>query len=180
MQIPYGAFINSGLLSDQGSMIFADYFEDSGTITNGIGSFMLQSQTTVLTNGSITAGADVSITADSLVVSNLTLQAGRSLTLQVTNLITDTGPSPTNGNFWSVGGAASVGLNLPRKPVVGDLLGTTITNSALANKNVINTWAATNSGISVADSFWTRWEQAASSPSTASARTTRYMWTILN
>ncbi|HEX3857365.1 MAG TPA: hypothetical protein VHY30_08725 [Verrucomicrobiae bacterium] len=150
VQVPYEAFINNGLLSDQGSIIFANYFQNSGTISNGINSFILQSQTTVLTNGLITAGGDVTNITDSLVVSNLMLQAGRSLTLQVTNLLTDTGPSPTNGNFWSVGGASSFGLNLPRKPVVGDLLGTTITNIAPINKNVINIWAATNSGTSVA------------------------------
>jgi hypothetical protein len=150
VSFPYDTFINNGLISDQGAIIFADDFVSSGTITNGTGGFMLQSQTAVLTNGSITAGADVSITADSLVVSNLMLQTGRSLTLQVTNLLTDTGPSPTNGNFWSVGAASSVGLNLPVKPAAGDLLGTTITNIALAPaKNIINTWAATNFGTSV-------------------------------
>jgi hypothetical protein len=150
VQVPYEAFINNGLLSDQGSIIFANYFQNSGTISNGINSFMLQSQTTVLTNGLITAGGGFTNISDSLVVSNLMLQAGRSLTLQVTNLLTDTGPSPTNGNFWSVGGASSGGLNLVRKPVTGDLLGTTITNIAPINKNVINIWAATNSGTSVA------------------------------
>ena len=149
VSFPYDTFINNGLISDEGSIIFANDFVSSGTITNGTGGFMLQSQTAVLTNGLINAGADISITADSLVVSNLMLQAGRSLNLRVTNLLTDTGPSPTNGNFWSVGGASSVGLNLLAKPSVGDLLGTTITNTALANKNVVNTWAATNFGVSV-------------------------------
>ena len=150
VSFPYDTFINNGLLSDQASIIYADDFVNSGTITNGPGAFTLQSQTAVLTNGLINAGADISITADSLVVSNSMLQAGRSLTLQVTGLLTDTGPSPTNGNFWSVGGTTSVGLNLLVKPSAGDLLGTTITNIALASaKNVINTWAATNFGVSV-------------------------------
>jgi hypothetical protein len=148
----YLAFINTGFLSDLGSTIYASYFENSGTITNGVnGSFILQSQTTVLTNGFIVAGANVSVTTGSLVASNVMLQAGRSLTLQVTNLLTDTGPSPTNGNFWSVGGISSIGgMNLPVKPVSGDLLGTTITNIALPTRSVINIWAATNYGVSVA------------------------------
>jgi hypothetical protein len=145
---PYDTFINNGLVSDFGSTIYASYFENSGTITNGAaGSFILQSQTAVLTNGAIYAGGDISITADSLVASNVTLSAGRSLTLQVTNLLTD--EDATNGNFWSVGGASSVGIKLPIKPPTGDLRFTTITNTALANKNVVNTWAGQDRGVSV-------------------------------
>jgi len=149
----YGAFINNGLLADQGSTIYANNFLNSGTISNGVGSFALQSLTTILTNGSITAGGDISITASSLVTSNLVLQAGRSLTLQVTNLLTDgvtNGTSGlTNGNIWSVGAASiGAGLNLPIKPALGDLLGTTITNIAPTNKNVINIWAGVDRGSS--------------------------------
>jgi hypothetical protein len=104
---------------------------------------------TVLTNGSLTAGGDVSITTGSLVTSNLALVASRSLTLQVTNLLTDTGPSPTNRNVWSVGSAAgNNGLNLPIKPLLGDLLGTTITNLATTNKSVTCVWAAADWGVS--------------------------------
>jgi len=91
-------------------------FENGGTFANNsLGSFILQSQNAVLTNGSLTAGGDIVITTGSLVASNLMLQAGRSLTLQVANLLTDTGPA--NGNVWSVGGAGLVGLNLPIKPL---------------------------------------------------------------
>lgn len=146
---PYDTFINHGLLSDQGSILYASYFENGGVITNGaLGSFVLQSQTAVLTNGVIYANGDLSLTASSLVVSNVTLNAGRSLVLQATNLLTDY--DVTNGNFWSVGGAASLGLKLPVKPLTGDLRRTTITNTALANKNVLNVWAGQDRGVSVA------------------------------
>ena len=146
---PYGTFINNGLLSDQGSTIYAGYFENSGIISNGTaGSFILQSQTAVLTNGAIFAGGDVFIIANSLVASNVTLVAGRSLTLQATNLLTDS--DATNGNYWTVGGGSSVGLKLPIKPPTGDLRYTTITNIAPANKNVVNTWAGQDRGVSVA------------------------------
>ena len=146
----YTNFINHGLISDQGSQIYANYFENDGLFSCGAGpgSFELHSLTTVLTNGSITAGGDVSITTASLVASNLVLQAGRSLMLQVTNLLTDTGVA--NGNTWSVGGGSLVGLNLPILPNHGDLLGTTITNYALApNKQIVNTWAGQDRGASV-------------------------------
>jgi len=145
----YGAFINNGLLADQGSTIYANNFLNSGTISNGVGSFALQSLTTILTNGSITAGGNISITTGSLLASNVIIQAGKSLTLAATNLLTDTGPSPTNGNIWTLGGSSvGSGFNLPIKPALGDLLGTTITNIAPTNKNVINIWAGVNRGSS--------------------------------
>ena len=133
---PYDTFINNTLISDAGSTIYANYFENSGIFTNGVGNFILQSQNTILTNGAIYAGGDVSITTASLVTSNLILKAQRSLTLQVTNLLTDTGV--TNGNNWSVGnpnGTGGNGLILPIKPLTGDLLGTTISYYAPARTN---------------------------------------------
>ena len=146
----YTNFINHGVISDQGSTIYANYFENGGPFScgTGAGSFTLQSLITLLTNGSITAGGDVSITTGSLVASNLVLQAGRSLTLQVTNLLTDTGVA--NGNSWSVGGGSSVGFNLPILPTNANLLGTTITNYApQPNKQVVNTWAGLDRGAIV-------------------------------
>jgi hypothetical protein len=99
-----------------------------------------------LTNGSLYADGDVSITADSLVTSNLFLLASRSLTLQVTNLLSD---STNNGNFWQVGSnSIGSGINLPVKPVTGNLLGTSIALSAPTNRNVVNVWAGTDYGIS--------------------------------
>ena len=54
-----------------GSIIDAGNFESSGVFSNGVGSFALQSLTTTLTNGSLYAGGDVTITASNLVTSNL-------------------------------------------------------------------------------------------------------------
>jgi len=152
-QVPYRNFINNGLLSDQGSQIWANNFVSGGVISNGVGSFMQQSLTTTLTNGQIVAAGDVSITTGNLVVSNVVLEADRSLNLIATNLLTDTGV--TNGNVWTVG-AASIGngLSLPLLPAGGggaygnSLLGTTITLFAPTNKNVVNTWAAGDFGVS--------------------------------
>ena len=145
--VAYDNFINHGFISDLGATINANYFENGGTFANNsLGSFNLQSLTTVLTNGSLTAGGDIVITTGSLVASNLMLHAGRSLALQVTTNLTDTGPA--NGNVWSVGGAGLVGLNLPIKPLAGDLLGTTITvyTPPGLNKQVVNTWAGLDYG----------------------------------
>lgn len=143
----YGAVINNGLLSDQGSTIYANNFLSSGNIANGSGSFLLQSKTTTITNGFLDANGDVSITTGSLLTSNLQMQAGRSLTLQVTNFLSDTGPN-SNSSCWFVGGTNGIGFKLPIKPTTGDLLGTTITNLAVANKTVGDTWAGLDRGYS--------------------------------
>jgi hypothetical protein len=146
---PYGAFINHGFISDNGVILGVTNFESDGIISNSVsGSFILRAQTATLTNGLLYAGGDVSITSGSLVASNLMLQANRSLTLTVATL-TDTGPSPTNGNNWVVGSnSVGSGFSVPVKPVSGDLLGTTVTLFAPANVKVVNTWAANDLGVS--------------------------------
>jgi hypothetical protein len=148
--LPYNAFINHGFIADLGAPVYAADFLSDGFITNGAsGSFILKSQDATLTNGLLYAGGDITITSGSLLTSNLFLRAGRSLTLTVTNLLSDTGP--TNGSTWLVGtnsnGGVGSGLNLLRRPAVGDLLGTTITNYAPSGKNVVNIWAGTNYGV---------------------------------
>lgn len=145
------AFINNGIFMDQGSIIYADNFESSDVFSNGVGSFALQSITTTLTNGFFYAGGDVSITADSMVTSNAYLEADRSLTLQVTNLLTDTGPSPTNNSYWVVASnSIGAGISIPIKPPVGDLLGTTIKLFGPTNRTVVSVWSGTNYGLSTA------------------------------
>ena len=145
------ALINNGLFFDQGSIIYAGTFESSGVFSNGLGSFTLQSLTTTLTNGAFYAGGDVSITASNLVTSNLVLQAGRSLTLVVTNQLTDSEPSPTNMSTWLVGtNSVGFGLSLPIKPATGDLRATTIKLVAPTNRTVVNVWSGIDRGLSTA------------------------------
>ncbi|HUA67802.1 MAG TPA: hypothetical protein VMA13_04575 [Candidatus Saccharimonadales bacterium] len=147
----YTAFVNNGLVSAQGMSVYSSYFENSGTISNSAGSFILQSQTATLTNGFITSGADVSIATGGLVTSNVVIQAGRSLTISATNQLTDTGL--TNGNAWTVGSVANngdSGFNLLANPANGDLLGTAVTNIAPNNVTVVNTWAGRDFGVSTA------------------------------
>lgn len=149
-QAPYGAFINNGLLYDQGSTISADNFQSTGVISNGLGSFILTSATATFAGGVLQAGEDVSITATTVTTSNLLLQAGRSLTFDAPLLLTDMGQS--NANIWTVGstnGTGGNGLMLPVKPASGDLLGTTIAMTAPPpNKQISSTWAASDDGAS--------------------------------
>lgn len=154
----YTALVNHGLIADQGTAIWTTYFENDGSISNGTGSFILHSGLGMLTNGNILAGGDVILVAtntpgsgvNGLIISNCMIQAGRNLTLWSTNL-TDTGV--TNGNVWSVGatsggGSSDSGFNIPMKPPVGDLLGTTVTNIAPFNKTIYNVWAGHDYGLS--------------------------------
>ena len=138
-----GSIYNSG-----GTVVWANDFQNSGIIYCGpSASFTLQSLTANI-QGSVIAEGDVSITSGSLVVSNLSLPSEKSLTLTVTNLLTDGGPPA--GNIWSVSGAVGVGIKLLIKPATGDLLGTFISvfTPANVNKVVVNTWAGQNRGTS--------------------------------
>ena len=147
----YHVLINNGVIVDGGATVWADTFDNGGIFTNGGGGFTLRSLNATVTNGTLTAGSDMSITSSTLITSNSVLQAGRSLTLRVTNLLTDLGAG--NGNRWSVGtsnGAAANSLSLPIKPIAGDLLGTVITNTApAATKKFPMFWAGEDRGVSV-------------------------------
>jgi hypothetical protein len=158
----YTSFNNHSMIADQGTAIWTTYFENDGTISNGTGSFTLQSSMAVLTNGNLVANADVVLVAtnvpgfgmNGIIISNQMIQAGHKLTLWATN-ITDTGV--TNGNIWvvgtnalggAVGGSSDSGFNIPIKPPMGDLLGTTVTNVAPTGKTVYNVWAGHDYGLS--------------------------------
>ncbi|MGO9218984.1 MAG: hypothetical protein ACLP5E_14675, partial [Streptosporangiaceae bacterium] len=155
---PAGAFINHSLVTDFGSTIYVTNFESDGVISNGsLGTFTLQAQTATLTNGAVYAGGNINLTANTLLASNVSLLAGRGLTLQAAGSISDgllNGGVFTNGNLWSVGttnGASGNGLALTALPAAGDLLGTTITNyvGSTGNNPIVQIiWAAQDRGVS--------------------------------
>jgi hypothetical protein len=149
--VVYGAFINTSLISDQGTKIWAANFLNSGTISNGSGAFNLWANAATLTNGLVVAGGDLVITCTNLVIGSNTLWAGKQLSLQVTNVLADLGM--TNGNICVVGsasgGGTDSGFNAPVKPLAGDLLSTTVTNIAPASKTINNLWAGGDYGYSV-------------------------------
>jgi hypothetical protein len=142
---PYGALINAGEIEDLGAEVWAGNFADTGSFLNTEGSFTLDSQTALATNSILYATGDMSITTGSLITSNLELEADRSLTLTVTNLLTDDGV--TNGSTWFVGDASiGDGLSLPVLPASANLLGTTIYDYAPTNRTTANEWAGSNDG----------------------------------
>ncbi|MBU6411222.1 MAG: hypothetical protein KGR98_12620, partial [Verrucomicrobia bacterium] len=143
---PYVALVNAGTISDEGSSVWADDFENGGLFYNGVGNFSLQSETADLSRGSLVAGGDVTISAGSITASNTFLEADASLTIYPTNSLTDQGG--TNGT-WIIGlNSIGNGFNLPILPPSGDLLDTTITLYAPDNKDVTSVWAGQDRGVS--------------------------------
>lgn len=143
---PYQAFVNYGSIINNGSSIWADLFQNRGTmVANGAG-IAVQSQTAVLAGGAFFApsasGGNVTIAAGSLSVRNHGLQAGGQLSLAVTNALDDGGTR----NFWTVGD----GITLPILPAAGDLLGTTITSVGQPFAEVLHQWAGQDRGSSAA------------------------------
>ncbi len=151
---PYAALVNNGQITDQGSVIWTTNFVNTGSIANGPGRFTLQSLMATLSGGSIAAGGDVSITADSLLMGDQILEADGSLTLIATNQLADAGV--TSGGVLTVGlNSVGNGIKVPIKPPGGagygnSLLGTTINLYAPVNRNVVNVWAGADLGASAA------------------------------
>jgi hypothetical protein len=160
---PYQAFVNHGIITNQGTCIAAKYFENTrGVIDENVfGDINVLAGTVLMTNGifSATNGA-VTIACNSLVVvSNNFIQAGGPVTLSPTNLLSDgysfgnqfghiaTTNNPanvvTNGNTWLAGGEFSLLV----KPT-GDLLGTTVTNIDFSGAETISFWAGLDRGCS--------------------------------
>ena len=146
----YQTFVNYGAISNQASLIWANYFENDGIIDATSGSISLQKASfALMTNGAFLAsGGDINIGADTLFASNHILLAGGALTLSVSGTLDD-GSFETNGafgvtnkNFWAAGN----GINLPIPPVSGTLLATTITNTAPDFQLVVNSWGAPDLG----------------------------------
>lgn len=138
---PYLSMVNRGEIFNEGTLIWANHFENTGLFSSGAGSITLQSLAAGMTNGYfIATNGDITLSADSMVLSNQVLQAGRSITLSATNLLTDTG---TNiANTWFSG----AGFNLLHKPVQGDLRGTTLFSTLTPFAEAINTWAGEDRG----------------------------------
>jgi hypothetical protein len=149
--LPYLSFYNSGVVSNSaGTLITSLDVENYGSINAGIASFAVNSLYTTMTNASVLALGAITNVSSTFVISNTTMVAGKSVTLAVTNLLTD---GDTISNFWSAGTGNggignATGLVLPIRPAAGDLRGTTISNTAVANSLVNNLWAGADLGYS--------------------------------
>lgn len=160
--IPYQAFVNDGVIANQGIFIKANYFENNGTIQESFANNIDVNVTgnAISTNGSFLAPfGHVAISANNLLASNGVIQAGQNLTLTTPCYLSDgyvfgnefghitNSVLPnvvTNGNIWSVGG----GVRIMGQPASGDLLGTTITNSAANGVDAVTVWPGNDLGVS--------------------------------
>jgi hypothetical protein len=151
--LPYFAFVNTGTISNgAGVMITANDFEHYGFFSAGSGSFLISSIATTITNGSVIAAGVFSNNSSIFVVNNTVITAGKSLSLVVSNLLTDGG---STSNFWSLGTAnggqgTAAGLMLPVLPASAGLLGTTITNPAVSGTLVNDLWSGKDYGATSA------------------------------
>lgn len=157
---PYVSFVNRGIISDSGSLIWASHFENYGTLQSVMGDVQLQKCAgALLTNGAFLAtNGLVAISAGGILVSNHTLVGGSGIYLNATNILSDGIPNLallpltnltstfiTNGNSWRGGG----GFYLGNRPTTGDLLGTTVYLRAPANVEVPIVWAGEDRGTDV-------------------------------
>jgi hypothetical protein len=165
---PYLALVNggSGSIYNYGNTIInARNFENSGIFYSygDSGSFSLQSLTATMSYGEIYGYGEiyapygsVSATAADMVIEGTMIEAGKSLKLTATNLLTDNAAGDFFGfnNYWTLGNyysgfSTGTGLVLPIKPKHGDLLGTTIEIAVASATKLNNTWAGENRGYSV-------------------------------
>ncbi len=159
---PYTNFVNHGLISSAGNLIWANYVENtaSGQVaTNGLlfstnkalitsanGPIEVQASTALLSNGVFSAlgfGGDMSLIAGNLTMSNHSLLASGNLTVIVTNQLNS---STTNGRLWTNYWQMGDGLNVPLKPANGDLLGTTISSTAQPFQESLTIWPGLDVG----------------------------------
>ncbi len=163
---PYIALVNRGFITNNGSLIWAADFEHSGLITAATGDIQLQqARNAIITNGFLFAvNGSIALNSGYLFASNTLFRAGAGLSLAVTNALSDGisnlaliylantnyptnyfSAQVTNGNVWSAGNG---GLSLLVKPDAGNLLATTISDTASFNTRVPIVWAGADRGAS--------------------------------
>lgn len=145
---PYNAFVNYGMVSNAGSSIAANWFENRGGFYSAAGQLNLYGRDAWLHDGWWYApGSDINLHGNNVLVTNHVLQTGRALWLTVTNILddgtlTNAVAAVTNKNVWSVG----AGIKLTRKPAHASLLGTTVISTAPADGQSPSVWAGEDRG----------------------------------
>jgi hypothetical protein len=144
LEWPYQVWNNSGMITGASHVVLASNLVNSGTFVATSGGFDIAA-TNVWLDGSYWSGrSDLRIKAANLEATNSAISVGGTLVLNVTNRLSDGGP--TASNFW----AMANGFSLDHRPQSGDLLGTSIGSFAYFNSLVSHVWSAENRGVSPA------------------------------
>lgn len=135
-------FVNRGTLDAAAHEITVGQYQDSGTM-NTDNDLRLTGDTVILDGATHNVSGSANYFGRDYKLTGLELNAGRSLLLNVTNSLADSGDAA--GNFISV----LDGFHLLRKPALGDLLGTTVLTTAPRFASVVHTWAGEDRGATV-------------------------------
>ncbi|HEU5123273.1 MAG TPA: hypothetical protein VFW05_04325 [Verrucomicrobiae bacterium] len=141
----YAQFINNGTLQVGSLNIKSDSFENHSDITS-LFTMNVRSTSSVLANGSSTAGGGVLFFGNDLKLNQYLLSAVDAVEFNLTNSLADAGPG--SGNLLQLAN----GFNLRIKPKTGDLLGTTVTEAApdVPSVRIANVWAGEDFGPAAA------------------------------
>jgi len=161
---PYLNFVNHGLISSAGNVIWANYVENTGSgkvTTNGLlfstnqaviisanGPIDVQANNAVLSNGLFSAvgfGGDMSVATGNLTTRNQSLVASGNLTVIVSNAVNSSADG--SGRLWTNYWQSGDGLTVPLKPS-GDLLGSTVSTIAQPFQEADIVWPGLDVGIS--------------------------------
>jgi hypothetical protein len=140
---PYSTFVNNGIIDAFGQTIHSDYVEITGQHFT-TASLVITAGSGKIEGGTLNSGGDVQFFANDLRFNHATIQTGARLDFSVTNSLSDAGFA--SGNSFST----TDGFRLLRKPVFGDLLGTTFNSIAPPFAEVDHVWAAADRGASAA------------------------------
>lgn len=136
---PLNAVINRGVMTANNHQIAANSFENSGVIQAQNGPVSITASAAKLDQGTITAAANLDLSTSDLKMRDSTLYAG-GINLSVSGNVSDGG-----SNFW----ITSSGIQLLKKPAIGDFLGLTLTSSVPMFADVMHQWAGQERGNQV-------------------------------
>jgi len=141
---PYTSLVNRGTMSASAHVIRADYFQNSGRITDTAGPLRIDAGIAKLEGGRNDAASDVVLGIGDLKMFQYTNATDGRVLLTITNSLTDTGGGANNLIV------AARGVQLLRKPPLGDLLGTELSASTSRREIVPYHWMAEDRGATLA------------------------------
>lgn len=144
LERPYQVWNNSGMITGASHVVQASNLVNSGTFVATSGGFDIVATNALLDDSFWIGRSDLRINAANLDVTNSMISVGGTLVLNVTNRLSDGGP--TANNYWEMAN----GFSLDQRPQSGDLLGTRIYSWAYFNSLVSHVWSGENRGVSPA------------------------------